>query len=448
MHIRSMVSPRRFSSRRLVSLIGCLACAHATALAQDATQNEAPKQSQMPAAVAMEKGEVRLDGKITAMLGPESFDIAAIAYGTPSGKTVEFDAPKNKSIVWSEATKFQAREDAKRTLNARTLKLGVFVSVIGRDKGAGTPLQARLVLVWGVTDSNVRQYGGKPMNRVTAILQYQADAAKKAKNYEVAAKLLNQAVGTAQGANDATGTATSYNALGLLYSEMQQSQKSVQAFEAGIKVAGTAGETYDEAILLNNLAMHYSKAKQIDKAVPLLEQSLDRMEKSGNTAAMPTLLGNLAGAYGRNNQLDKALQTFRRALPLVIQENIPEDVVESHVGIGLSVPLPAGREEATTMLTRALAKLPEIADDKKRAVSMIEVAKLHARLGETDKAEAMLKQALAIFQQTGDNDRAAEAQRELDALKNPQPAAPATPVPTTPAPAAPPAAAPAPPVAE
>jgi tetratricopeptide (TPR) repeat protein len=387
-----------------------------------------PAVAQAPAgrpAVVMEKGEVMLDGKITAMLGGGSFDIKAVAYTTPSGKTIEFDEPKSKSISWPETTTFAAREDLKRTLNARSIKLGSFVSVVGRDKGPGTPLQARLILVWGAGNGELRNYGrGQQINRLVSILLSQGKLAHQQKNYETAVKLLTQARTTAQGTNDAAGEVLVCNQQILLYSDMKQGQKCEDAYESGLKVALRTGMLAEEALLHNNIAMYYARADNLEKATALLERAVEARTQSGQLDALPTILGNLGSTYLKTEQKDKALATFRRALPLVLEENIATDVVDAQTSIGLLVPLPASRAEALEMATRALARLNDIADDKKRARHSHDLGKLHVRLGLMPKATELLNQALTIYQNAGDKESEAKVQKTLDEIKNPQAAEP------------------------
>ncbi len=92
-----------------------------------------------------QKGEIALEGMVTTIeSATKSFQLSATAFATPNGfKTLA--APKIKSVKISEATQFW-NEASGENLALNALKIGLKVTVLGTDGGAGQPLLARAVI--------------------------------------------------------------------------------------------------------------------------------------------------------------------------------------------------------------------------------------------------------------------------------------------------------------
>lgn len=125
---------------RLLFLLCCLICAAIQA-------QETTPQKLLPG-----QGEIALEGKISSVEAGK-FTLSVSSFILPNGKTNLLQNPKRKTIISSDKTIVQVRDNAGRSVQWNELKPEVSALVIGQDKGSGGDLPARVIQVWqGVKD--------------------------------------------------------------------------------------------------------------------------------------------------------------------------------------------------------------------------------------------------------------------------------------------------------
>lgn len=428
------------------------------ARAQDGAPDSAPPQAENAVAgaknVAIAKGEIRLDGRITAMTGERGFDIKAFSFTTQAGKVIEFDEAKDKSIEGAETTKVYAGDDLEKPLGWNVVKLGMRVGVIGRDTGSGKPLKVRALVL---SDFSSKYVAGRSISvsaPVSAVLRRGVQAFEGG-DFERALTLFREAASTGAGLGDQSGVSLALSRQGGAYSELGQDAKAIEAYQQALKIREGIGDAAAAGGIQNNLAMILLRAGRAPEAVTLLQKANDNNE--GETEEVQLLKkSNLGRAYLANKQWESAAEIFRGLIGRYKTAAQPEREVGAMLSIARAMKELGKDEDSATSLAQARARIDTIEDAPKKAASLMVLGGFLAGNKDKDGARAAINSAIEIFGAQGDSRSAERARVELARLDAPDTApadaagatsggaladAPAPPV-ATPAPAAAPAAAP------
>lgn len=418
----------------------CAALCTAGVGAQEAPQpkpeTEAKAGAPKPDAIAV--GEIRLDGKITAMTAADAFEISAVSFTTAAGKVVEFEEPKRKVIGFDDALRISPSDEPERVAPRKEMKLGSRIGVIGRDGGSGKPLKARIVLL---ADFSVRYSTGRTeqISAPVSMILGKGMELLNGRDYERAAKVLQQAVRMGEQMNDVRGQALSMSWLSTAYSELNQPQKALETMNAVVKIREGLTDQYALAMALNNRGMVLSRAQQLPLALKdLLRATTLFMGGAGDVDDQVHVLRNLARVYNASKQPALALETLQRALPLARTQGDP--AIEASILIGIAAySWETDRKDAAEASFKLARELYEkLAPGTPRVDTLFKLGGYHQLTGDKAKAREMWTQAATEFEQLGDSSRAAETRRAIEALDKPvadtptaeaAPAPPAAPAP-------------------
>lgn len=117
------------------------------------------------------EGEIRFDGQILSITPEQSlFTLAVTTFTNPNGRSGKIEPPKPRQIAVSDATTLHVRGDAKLKLDIKDLaapNTKTYAVIIGRDGGAGQPLQARQVAAWDMAEGGRYSLRNKMVAPVT-----------------------------------------------------------------------------------------------------------------------------------------------------------------------------------------------------------------------------------------------------------------------------------------
>jgi tetratricopeptide (TPR) repeat protein len=428
--------------RKLPVLFGsalvCASFSGGAVYAQASPSASKPATATLPAAPdepkpdAILKGEIRLDGRVTAMTGGTGFDIKASSFSTPDGRTIEFDAPRDKSIGGSETTRLVAGDDLTKPVPWSAVKLGTRVGVIGREVGKGKPFQARLIVL---SDYSSKYVAGRsiPASAPVSLLVRRGNEAFEASNYEQALKLFQQAAGMATGTGDKSGAVLANSWMGNALTELDQPQKAQAAFATAVTIAEGMGNAGIAATAMNNMGMSFLRSGQPAEAVKWLERSNTLKE---NESEESRLLGqrNLARALAANKEFDRALTVWRAVQPRLRALNQPDQEASVLLDMAGALRESGQASEASRHVELARERI-DASDPTRKGAILGQLGAYLAEAGDKEGARTAFASALAAL--TAQGDARAIASLQLAMAKLDAPAAPAQPAPAQPAPAQP-----------
>ena len=341
-------------------------------------------------------GELRLDGKLTAILGVGVWQIEAFSFTSPRGVTQDFDEAKTKAVQVAKTAWVHPRgEDEKIALGE--VKLGTRIAVIGKNGADGT-LQAReVVLLEGY--GKVKTVGSVQINPVSSVLIGKSREAFAGGDVNKAITLTTQALRAAEAANDRPGQAFCYNDLGLIFSQTQQPERAKDAYSKAVALWKGGNNPTSHAIALTGLAGSLFALGDAKAALPLVQSALPLSQ--GSPPLRASVLGRLATVYYALKMRDEALQTSETLVPLAQGLRDWEDAAEASINVAeLSAATDAPR--ARKSLERADDLIKNIADEKVKANLGASFAAVLWQLGDKDAASARLEGAAKVFEVAGD----------------------------------------------
>ena len=422
-----------------ILVAGALLCALcAPTLAQTAPQGGAA-QADKKAAPTVGAGELRLDGKIKAMLNVGEWQMEAISWTSPREVTTQFSDPKSKTIkIGADVYIHPVGETDKIAL--KDVKLGTRIAVIGKNAADGS-LQAREVILLEGYGSR-KTIGTLSSNPFTSSLVGQSRKAREEGNLPLALKLAESAVTAAQGINDLSGEGLATQDKTLLLLDMDQVEeagKSAQRVEA-------IGRSLSNPLLIvmgmNTQGRVLAATGQLDKAIQILEAA-DPISVGSEPAIQLSTLSALAQAYGQAERNTDAVATLQRILPLEESLRQPDDATGTLLSLA-RVLAPTDATKAREYLTQAAPRIDNATDEKKRAALRTSSGVAKYELSDKDGAKADFEAAAKLYESVGDTARAQTVRALFDKMESKKagkvaaPAIPAT-KPAAPEAATPPA---------
>jgi CHAT domain-containing protein len=159
-----------------------------------------------------------------------------------------------------------------------------------------------------------------------------------------------------------------------IYGQLGEDQKAIDAYTQVLQEGRALGDRASEALLLNNIAAAYAKLGDYAKALEMHLQVLPLRRAAQNLQGEAITLNNIGNCYQQLGQNDTALDYYRQALALV---------------------RPAEQGSAATSLRAA-------SNDFYRATVLNNIGSVYRALGDQPRAVAAFDEALVLRRRIGD----------------------------------------------
>lgn len=382
------------------------------------------------AAPTVQAGELRLDGKVKAMLNVGQWQMEAISWTSPREVTTAFSDPKSKTItVGADAFIHPLGETDKVAL--KDVKLGARVAVIGKNAADGSLAAREVILLEGY--GTRKTVGSLSSNPFTSALVGQSRKARDEGNILQALKIIDQAITAAQGINDLSGEGLATQDKTLLLFDNDQIE------EAGVSAARveTIGRTLSNPLLITmgmtGRANVLMGTDQLDKAIEVLEAA-DPISQGSEPGIQTPVLSLLARAYARAGRPKDVIATYQRLFPLQESLRQGDDATRTMLSLA-SAQASASPDDARETLKKAVARIADTTDEKKRANLQMMAGVALYNLGDKDAASTDFETAAKLLEGVGDTQGAAKMRAmptTLETRKNAKTTAPAKPTAATP----------------
>lgn len=441
------------------------------ALAQPATppvaappaSDAAPKP---PAEPVLKAGEVRLDGKLVGITGKNAFVMQAISYSTPSGKTIEFEEAKRKTIKVATTASIHARGNSARRYAFGDLKLGGRVAVIGKNDANGG-LNAREIVLLDVSD--IRTARTVIVTPAVALLSSQAMEAFKGGQLERSVRLYTAAIGVAQQSNDGQGLSLSLNNLGLVYSAMNDPSKALQTYTRALNNDRAMNDVEGQGLVLLNIGGVLEGVGQKGEAFKSYERSLGLLKQTDNRLSLLSVLDRMGtmllskrlnpqaattvappadganpdaamaaagamngadaqpadGANGATPAVDaapddpqRALTYFEQGVTLAHSLNERGSEADLLTSVALTSLFLGNTPRATQAIEEATNLLPSVTDKPERAGVLASLGRYYEQSNQRDKALDFYGQSATLLREIGQTKGAETIEARITALKD------------------------------
>jgi len=368
-------------------------------------------------------GELRLDGKISALLGEGAWQMEAVSWTSPRGVTTDFDDLKTKAVQLGAKTFIHPLDDA-TPVALKEVKLGASIAVIGKPGADGSLVAREIVLLEGYGAR--KEVGSLNTNPESSKLIDQSRRARDDGQLPKALKLALEAADTAKGYEDLSGEALATGDVANLYAELKQPDRALAAFARVQAIGDQIGNPLAQVLGLNGQARLLASAGKVDEAIQLLERAVT-IGPATPTELQISTLRSLASVYARAGKRTEAVGALTRLFPLEDDGGQKDEATATLLSLARIL----AKTEADTArgyLDQARPRLEFVRDDKTKLRLSVEVALALKALNDPGAA-AQFEVAAKLSEAQNDTEGAAQI-RALATRGETEPTAPAAPAPT------------------
>ena len=391
-----------------ILIAGALLCALcAPVLAQDA-----PAQTDKKAAPTIEAGELRLDGKIKAILDAGQWQMEAISWTSPRDVTTGFDEPKSKTIqVGADAYIHPLGETGKVAL--KDVKLGTRIAVIGKNGANGSMMAREVILLEGYGQR--KTVGTITSNPFTVALVDQSRKARDEGNMIQALALIDKAITAAQGVNDLSGEGLATQDKVLLLFDTDKIEDAGKAAERVENIGRTLSNPLLITMGMTGRANVMMNTGKLDQAIETLEAA-DPISAGSEPGIQVSVLRLLVSAYNQAEKPKELTATLQRLFPL--QESLRQNDEATRTLLMLAnVQTETDPNAARETLKQAVARISDTTDEKKRASLQMLAGTASYALGDKDTAKAAFETSAKLLEGAGDAKGAAAMRARFDKME-------------------------------
>ncbi len=235
------------------------------------------------------------------------------------------------------------------------------------------------------------------------------------RRYDEALVALQQALRLRQEIKDQAGLITSFENLGIVYSDTGAYQTAIEEYRKGLALARTIGEDEKIGRLLAEIGVSQLMMGELDPAVSSLLEALEFQNRAGRLALADrtATLRKLGQIYGAVGDTDRALGYYRQTVEHCREgydadgtRKVLQDVIDMAVEM-----LRRGRSvKATSTLQECIALSREAGDAHAEGAALRALAAVLAGTGRQQQARRSYEAARALYERLG----SAEVLEELE----------------------------------
>ena len=215
------------------------------------------------------------------------------------------------------------------------------------------------------------------------------------------------------------GAGTSLKHLAVALWEKQQPEKAMAAAEDALQIYRELGDRSEEAKLLIMHGLALRRAKMLDEAIAAHRNSVqafrDVSDRQGERIALDALGQSLYEA----ERYEEAVTAYRKIIAIGHDGNTDGDDGMTLRRLAIALTSIERFEEAVACYEELLATAA-FSDDRAKGWTLVNLAMLRANLGRVEDAATAAREAVAIFEQAGDDEARTHARKILEDLEHTQ----------------------------
>jgi LuxR family maltose regulon positive regulatory protein len=194
--------------------------------------------------------------------------------------------------------------------------------------------------------------------------------------------------------------AEAYKQLGDAFITQGDYDRAKEHLHAGLELTNRANlRLY--SLICNDLGVTYMELGDLDQAAMYLEQSKSGLLKLGSEGLLAETLNNLALVYYHKGEFDLALEEVRQAVTAASAANYPRVLATGLMNQAIVQRALGAFDDSLHSASSAMDLSRQILDQRLIAESTNALGNAYRKLGETSKAEVLLKQALLEVENSG-----------------------------------------------
>jgi DNA-binding winged helix-turn-helix (wHTH) protein/tetratricopeptide (TPR) repeat protein len=194
-------------------------------------------------------------------------------------------------------------------------------------------------------------------------------------------------------------------------------EQAITTYQRALNLLADMGEHVKTGAILNNMAINYANEGKLDRAQQLYEQAKSHFQQAGEKGSAATAMGNIADIYYLKGDLPRAAKLYQDTLNLIstMDHGDPSYVLYRLADLELAQ---GNVKEGHRMAQQAVDALSQTQGSYQYLTgAMIVVGEALKAEGDLAGARSEFEQTLAMLQKIGASDLAAESQIELADLE-------------------------------
>lgn len=207
------------------------------------------------------------------------------------------------------------------------------------------------------------------------------------------------------------------NLLGIYHYNQKEFDKSLQYYEAALKIDEESKNDPLKAVRLNNIGLVMLEKGELNKALDYFEQALEIAKMRGDYRGMASRTNNIGVVLFKQNNFEGALDKYNEALELDKRiGNLAGRSIRLK-NIGDIYKTQNNYSEALTNYKNSYQIIQKLEDRVQLGKILIEIGKTYLELKDYGKAITNLKTAIVYLKEIGDTVNLEEAENTLKQVK-------------------------------
>lgn len=204
------------------------------------------------------------------------------------------------------------------------------------------------------------------------------------------------------------------NSIAILSIELRDYERTLEAAGEAAAMHEAAGNLAEAARALNHVGVAYAGLLDTSKAIETFERAIALADRAGVPRVQASLLNNLAIRYQDLGLWSKGLEVLLRAQPYFATAGDIREQASGLENLALSYHDLDEHQRALDTMTEAL-RLRRVAKDRRgESTTLNNLGLIYSRLGDDRTALTYWKQALEVWQGTGERDVVSDASTLLN----------------------------------
>ncbi len=202
--------------------------------------------------------------------------------------------------------------------------------------------------------------------------------------------------------------------LGLVFAQLQEREKSVEAFRACVAVADELGNRKLKVAALSRAGMHLFDLGRVDSALELLGCALLIQEEMAEPAVLARLLDQLAVVLLATGRTEEAHNHCLRLLQLAKSQGLSNFILIGQQRLGHCCFRLHRYQRGVVCFHEAAQLAMRLGQEQEAILALISAASGYLKLGDSELAFPLYHHALEWFRKRGDQERVASLECLID----------------------------------
>ncbi len=289
-----------------------------------------------------------------------------------------------------------------------------FLIAVSQGRWGEAHAYLRLALTYAERAGDIREIA-RTHNNLGVVFTNQGDLRRAAESFERCSRVMEEI-------RDRYGLSHIKVNIGAIYYKLGDLAIALEQYNTGLEIAVAIGAPHPESIARSNLGEAHRQIGRLPESLEQLQRCVELCREANDKIGLSEGYRQLAETYIALEQLEEAEAACKQALAVAIAATDVQAEAIAHRVHGLLAAACGDYDTALDDVQRSVQQLTELGSTQELGQSMTFQATVYTRLGRLDLAEAILAEAIRLFQKAGAAADLARAEQLLDAIHADNPA--------------------------